>query len=82
MTSISMERSSISTIVWEMLDMVPERMAHFNVRLKPNKCFFGMRSVEFLGHIFDEHGVHLSDKRVQAIQDIPIEIGFSSMQRR
>ena len=50
----------------EMLD----RMAHFNVRLKPNKCFFDMPSVEFLGRIFDEHGVHISQKRVQGIQDI------------
>ena len=27
-----------------------------------SKCSFGMTSVGFLGHIFDEHGVHLSDK--------------------
>jgi len=50
-------------IVLEILDMDIARMAQFNVRLKP----FGMKSVEFLGHIFDENGVHLSEKRVQGI---------------
>ena len=39
----------------QMLDMVLDRMAKFNVRLKPSKCSFGMISVEFLGNIFDEN---------------------------
>ena len=38
----------------QMLDMVLDRMAKLNVRLKPTKSSFGMTSVEFLGHIFDE----------------------------
>jgi len=46
----------------QMLDMVLDRMTKFNVRLKPSKCSFGMTSVEFLGHIFDEYGVDLSTK--------------------
>ena len=54
-------------------------MAHFNVRLKSRQCFFGMTSVEFLGHIFDEHDVHLSDKRVRGIQDIPIPTSVSAI---
>ena len=54
-----------------MLDVVLARMTQLNVRLKPSKCLFGMRSVEFLGRIFD-NGKHLSEKRVQGIQDIPI----------
>ena len=57
----------------------PISMAHFNVRLKPSKCSFGMTSVEFLGHIFDENGVHLSDKRVRGIQDIPIPTSVSAI---
>jgi len=46
-------------------------MATFNVRLKPSKCSFGMQSIEFLGHIFDENGVKLSNSRVQGIRDLP-----------
>jgi hypothetical protein len=63
----------------EMLDMVLGRMANFNVCLKPSKCFFGMTSVEFLGPIFDQSGVHLSDKRVKEIQDIPIPTSVSAI---
>ena len=59
--------------------MILGRMVQFNVRLKPSKCFFGMTSVEFLGHIFDENGVHLSDKRVRGIQDIPIPTSVSAI---
>jgi len=39
-----------------MLGMVLGRMVQINVRLKPSRCSFGMTSVEFLRHIFDEHG--------------------------
>jgi len=55
-----------------MLDMVLDRMTKFYVRLKPTKCSFGMNAVEFLGHIFDKNGVHLSEKKVQGIRDFPI----------
>ena len=62
-----------------MLDTVLGRMAYFNIRLKPSKCSFGMTSVEFLGHIFDQNCVYLSDKRVRGIQDIPIPTSVSSI---
>ena len=50
----------------ERLDLVLERMARFNVRLEPRKCFF---SVEVLGHIFDKKGIMMSSTRIQGIQD-------------
>ena len=40
---------------------------------------FGMTLVEFLGHIFDQKGVHLSDKRVKGIQDITIPTSVSAI---
>jgi hypothetical protein len=43
----------------------------FNVRLKPSKCYFGMDHIEFLGHVFSEEGMQLSDERVQGIRQIP-----------
>jgi len=35
--------------------------------------------LEFLGHIFDEYGVHLSDKRVQGIKDLPVPTSVSAV---
>jgi len=63
----------------KILDTVLKRMTHFNVRLKTSKCSFGMISVKFLDHIFDQNGVHLSDKRVRGIQDIPISTSVSAI---
>ena len=45
-------------------------MEKFNVRLKPTECFFGMTSIEFLGHVFDKNGINMSDSRVQGINDL------------
>ena len=45
-----------ATSFLQMLDLVLDRMAKFNVRLKPSKCSFGMTSVEFLVHIFTSMG--------------------------
>ena len=47
-----------------------ERLRYHNVKLKPSKCHFGYSSVEFVGHIFDNNGYHLSDQRKQGILDM------------
>jgi len=62
-----------------MLDLVLDRIAKFNARLNPSKFSFGMTSVEFLGHIFDENGVDLSEKRFVGIRDIPIPTSVSAV---
>ena len=38
---------------------------------KTQEMFFGMTSVEFFGHIFDEKGIMMSSTRIQGIQDLP-----------
>ena len=53
------------------LSRILSQMATLNVRLKPSKCFFGITSIEFLGHIFDISGVKLSELRVKGIQESP-----------
>lgn len=62
-----------------MFDMVLVRIANFNVRLKPSKYYIGMRLVEFLGHIFNENGMHLIEKLVQRTQDNPIPTSLSAV---
>jgi hypothetical protein len=42
----------------------------YNVRLKPSKCSFGFEEVEFVGHIFNKMGYHMSDARKQGIIDM------------
>ena len=52
------------------LDKILSQMVKYNVRLKLNKCLFGMTSIKFLVHIFDINGVKLLDSRVQGINDL------------
>ena len=51
-----------------LLDQILLKFVEFNVRLKSSKCYFDMEHIEFLGHIFSESGMQLSDERVQEIR--------------
>jgi hypothetical protein len=54
------------------LRLVFERFVQYNVRLKPEKCSFGFEEINFVGHVFDVNGYHLSDERKQGIQDLKV----------
>lgn len=56
----------------EGLELIFERLLSHNVKLKPSKCRFGYESVEFVGHVFDQNGYHLSDKRKQGIVEMQV----------
>lgn len=43
--------------VLQRLEMVFARLQSHNLKLAPKKCLFLRKSVKFLGHIIDEHGV-------------------------
>jgi len=59
-------RFKVSYLQSSFLDQIQNETAAFNVRLEPSKWFF---SIKFLGHIFDENEVGLSESiyRVQGI---------------
>ena len=52
-------------------NLVLQRLDEFDVRLSLEKCHFGLTEVEYLGYIVNKDGYSLSDKRVQALLDIP-----------
>eukprot|EP00171_Calliarthron_tuberculosum_P022965 IDg22965t1 len=52
------------------LESILDTLLKFNVRLKLSKCNFGVRSVEVLGHLVDENGLHPSTKHVEAIHQL------------
>ena len=35
------------------------------------KCSFGLKQIQYLSYIVDEHGVHVDPAKIQAIQDWP-----------
>ena len=55
----------------EHLRLVFERLRHYGMIINPQKCKFGVASVEFLGHLVDSTGIHPLQDKVQAIRDFP-----------
>ena len=53
------------------LEEVLSRLQAAGARLKRGKCFFMLRSVEYLGHRISEKGLHPTTKKVHAIQQAP-----------
>jgi hypothetical protein len=39
---------------------------------KPSKCFFGVKGVEYLGHIVSHEGVKVDPNKIKAMMDWPI----------
>ncbi|XP_055633675.1 uncharacterized protein K02A2.6-like [Toxorhynchites rutilus septentrionalis] len=48
-----------------------ERMKQNGLQLNKSKCVFATPSLECLGHRIDRHGLHKSDKHIEAIRDAP-----------
>lgn len=40
--------------------------------LKPRKCKFAQLSVEYLGHVVAEAGIHTNPQKVQMVQQFPV----------
>ena len=53
------------------LRAVFERLAAQGIIINPNKCLFGVISLNFLGHNIDCHGISPTREKVQAIREFP-----------
>jgi len=51
------------------LEKVLERLEKANLKLKPSKCVFFKKSVNFLGHTVSESGVETDTEKVKAIEE-------------
>ena len=55
----------------ERLFNVLSRMQEYGFTLRPSKCSFGKKSVEFLSHIIDGSGVRPNPSKLEVIQKLP-----------
>ena len=55
----------------ETLDKVLERLESAGLTLKRSKREFGLHSIEYLGHIIDQDGLHPAPSKLMAIKDAP-----------
>ena len=53
------------------LHLVLQRLDEAGLTLKKSKCKFAVPTVEYLGHVIDEHGLHPSESKVRAIRNAP-----------
>ena len=44
---------------------------HYNIRLNPHKCIFGVESGRFLGFIVANDGIRVDPFKVEAIMNLP-----------
>ncbi|EYB96101.1 hypothetical protein Y032_0153g2908 [Ancylostoma ceylanicum] len=56
---------------FQVLQMVRGAMRRANLRLKPQKCHFLSKNVEFLGHMIDANGVSTDPDKIQKLTDYP-----------
>ena len=50
---------------------VLQRLENSGMRLNKRKCFFLRSSIEYLGHVVDEEGIHPTKEKVKAIKEAP-----------
>ena len=43
------------------------RFRQFNLTLNPDKCKFGLQSIEYVGHVIDETGISMSTERIHNV---------------
>jgi len=56
------------------LENLKEVLVHFQqarLHLKKQKCQFLTRSVEYLGYVIDQHGLHPSEEKVKTVKSVP-----------
>ena len=56
----------------KLLQEVLERLRKAHLHIKPNKCSFAMRKMEFLGFILDHGNVKVDPKKTEIVRKFPI----------
>ena len=51
----------------EHLDKVFARLAEYSFYTKLGKCNFLQWRITFLGHVIDEHGIHIAPEKVKSV---------------
>ena len=63
----------------ERLRGVFERLKQAGLKLKPSKCHFFQREIQYLGHIVNANGIGTDPKKIEAIRDWPQPITVSDV---
>ena len=56
-----------------------QRLKHKEIKANKNKSTFMQLSVEYLGHVIDENGVHAAQSKITAIQEAPVPTNLTQL---
>jgi hypothetical protein len=63
------------------VDMVLQLLKEQQIYAKPFKCFFGLREVEYLGHIVSHEGVNVNPNKIKVMMDWTIPKTLKNIRR-
>ena len=63
------------------LKSVLERLQQAGVTSNAEKCAFSQRSLKFLGHLIDEHGIRANLDKITAIRDMDTPKSITDLRR-
>lgn len=52
------------------LRLVLEKLREKNLKLNRDKCQFFQKSIKYLGHVIDEHGLHKTQEKTEAVKNM------------
>jgi hypothetical protein len=61
------------------LETVMARFKRFGLTLNPKKCKFGLRQVEYVGHVLDEYGLTMSPEKLDKVINFAKPKSFKDM---
>ena len=62
------------------IELVFDRLKHFNLKIKPKKCQFFNTSILFLGHILSAKGISANPEKVEKVRTWPIPKNIKEVQ--
>lgn len=54
------------------LNKVLQRLREYNLTLNPDKAKIGVRQLEYVGRVINEHGVTMSDEKIRKVVEFPL----------
>ena len=54
------------------LKLVLDRLREFNITCNPDKCRFGVESIEYVGHTIDSEGLTFSEEKLDQVLNFPL----------
>ena len=63
----------------ERLEIVFQRFARFGILLKPKKCKFGLKLIDYVGKVICSEGISMSKQKIESVLNFPKPTNLTSL---